>query len=88
MEAGTGKLLKVGTVAPDFQAVTPDGKTVRLSDYRGKVVILDFWATWCGPCKVEIPTLVDLQKKYANDLVVLGMSVDDPVEKLPPFAEK
>ncbi len=63
-----------------------NGVDVKLSSFKGKVIVLNFWATWCGPCKVEIPALVDLQKQYANDVVVLGMSVDDPVEKLKPFA--
>lgn len=65
-----------------------NGGDVKLSSFKGKVIVLNFWATWCGPCKVEIPTLVELQKQYANDVVVLGLSVDDPVEKLPPFAQK
>jgi len=63
-----------------------NGVDVKLSSFKGKVIVLNFWATWCGPCKIEIPTLVELQKKYAKDVVVLGMSVDDPVEKLKPFA--
>lgn len=63
-----------------------NGVDVTLSSFKGKVIVLNFWATWCGPCKVEIPTLVELQKQYARDVVVLGMSVDDPVEKLKPFA--
>jgi peroxiredoxin len=65
------------------------GKNVNLAAYKGKVIILDFWATWCGPCKVEIPGFVDLQSRYKDKgLVVLGVSVDDPIEKLKPFADQ
>jgi len=67
-----------GKVAPDFELTSLDGKRVKLSDYRGKAVLLNFWATWCSPCKVEMPWFVDLQKKYGNDgLVVLGVAMDD-----------
>ena len=65
------------------------GKDVNLAAYKGKVIVLDFWATWCGPCKLEIPGFVDLQSKYRDrGLVVLGLSVDDPIEKLKPFADR
>ena len=68
----------VGTVAPDFTLTTLDGKQVKLSDYRGKAVLLNFWATWCGPCKVEIPWFMDLEKQYSSQgLVVLGVAMDD-----------
>jgi cytochrome c biogenesis protein CcmG/thiol:disulfide interchange protein DsbE len=63
--------------APDFVLTDSTGKVVRLSDYRGKVVLLNFWATWCAPCKAEVPWFVDLQRKYSDDLVVLGVSFDD-----------
>jgi peroxiredoxin len=68
-----------GQQAPDFELQdVSTGKTVKLSDYRGKAVLLNFWATWCPPCKIEIPWFVDLQKQYANDgLVVLGVAMDD-----------
>ena len=63
--------------APDFALKDPDGKEVKLSDYKGKVVILDFWATWCPPCREGIPDLVSIQSKYKNNLVVIGISLDD-----------
>ena len=68
----------IGAVAPDFTLATIDGKKVKLSDYRGKAVLLNFWATWCGPCKVEIPWFMDLEKQYGpQGLVVLGVAMDD-----------
>jgi peroxiredoxin len=64
------------------------GKNVSLSDFKGKVILLDFWATWCVPCKFEIPGFVELQRKYGKDgLQVIGVSVDDTLEKLQPFVE-
>ena len=63
-----------------------NGVDVKLESFKGKVILVNFWATWCGPCKEEIPWLVELQQQYADDLVVLGLSVDDPVEKLKPYA--
>ena len=67
-----------GKPAPDFMAVDSSGVNVRLSDFRGKVVVLNFWATWCAPCNVETPWLVELQKKYEDaGLLILGASLDD-----------
>ncbi|MFN2476416.1 MAG: TlpA family protein disulfide reductase [Chthoniobacterales bacterium] len=64
--------------APDWQLKDLDGKSVKLSDFKGKVVILNFWATWCPPCRKEIPTFVSLQKQYAdNGLVIVGVSLDE-----------
>jgi len=69
---------KNGSVAPDFELKSLDGKQVRLSDYRGKAVLLNFWATWCAPCKIEMPWFVDLQKQYASQgLQVIGVAMDD-----------
>jgi thiol-disulfide isomerase/thioredoxin len=63
--------------APGWSLKDVDGKPVDLSEFKGKVVILDFWATWCPPCRTEIPGYIALQKKYAADgLVVIGVSVD------------
>jgi cytochrome c biogenesis protein CcmG/thiol:disulfide interchange protein DsbE len=74
--AEEGKVL-VGP-APDFRLEDISGKSLSLNDVKGKVVIVDFWATWCGPCLMSIPELVDLQEKYkAKGLVIVGISVDD-----------
>jgi len=76
-------------VAPDFALQSLDGKTVRLSDYRGKPVVLNFWATWCGPCKIEMPWFVDFQKEYGpTGLQFLGVAMDDASTKdIAEFAE-
>jgi thiol-disulfide isomerase/thioredoxin len=64
--------------APAWELKDPDGKVVKSSDFLGKVVILDFWATWCAPCKAEIPGFIALQKQYGDEgLVVVGVSLDD-----------
>lgn len=64
--------------APEFALKDADGRTVRLSDYRGKVVLLNFWATWCGPCKIEIPWFNEFQQQHRErGLVVLGISMDE-----------
>ena len=79
---------KPKTAPLDFVVKDMNGADVKLADYKGKVVMLNFWATWCGPCRAEIPALVELQDKYADQLVVLGLSVDDTAEKLRPYAEE
>lgn len=69
-------------IAPDFTLQSPDGKTVRLADFRGKAVLLNFWATWCSPCKIEMPWFVELQKQYGPDgLQVVGVAMDDASPK-------
>jgi peroxiredoxin len=65
-------------MAPDFALKDVDGRTVRLSDYKGKVVVRDFWATWCGPCKVEVPWFSEFETKNKDrGFAVLGVDMDD-----------
>ena len=79
LEGGTPRpLVDVGVLAPDFVSLDIDGRERRLSDYRGKIVLLDFWTWWCGPCRDEAPRLADLYRRYhASGLEILGVSPDE-----------
>jgi len=66
--------------APDFKVKDLDGKDLSLEAAKGKVVLLNFWATWCGPCRAEIPSLIELQNRYKDRLQIIGMVVDDDDE--------
>jgi thiol-disulfide isomerase/thioredoxin len=63
--------------APSFKLTGLDGKPVTLADSRGKVILLNFWATWCGPCRAEIPSLIELQNRYKDRLQIIGLADDD-----------
>ncbi len=78
----------VGDNAPSFELAGDGGSGARLEDYRGKYVLLNFWATWCAPCVEEVPSLNSLQREFeANGLVVLGVSVDENKEAYDQFLE-
>ena len=79
----------VGKMAPlNFTLKDMNGADVRLSSFKGKIILLNFWATWCHPCKEEIPDLIALQTEYKDDLVVLGFSIDDKPDELKEYAAK
>lgn len=78
----------VGRQAPNFQLKDFENKTVRLSEYRGKVVLLNFWASWCAPCQAEMPVFAKWQKQYAGKLQVLGISMDDDLSHAKSAARK
>jgi cytochrome c biogenesis protein CcmG, thiol:disulfide interchange protein DsbE len=72
------KAASSGSAAPNFTVTDIDGRKLTLSDYKGKVVLLDFWATWCTPCRAEIPHFVEMQNKYGpQGFQVVGISMDD-----------
>jgi peroxiredoxin len=86
--ADTAKKVE-GTANLDLVFKDMNGAEVRLADYKGKVILLNVWATWCGPCELEIPELIEAYSKYKDKgVVVLGLSLDDPAETLRAYAPK
>jgi thiol-disulfide isomerase/thioredoxin len=89
MKVGTAKA-DAGAPAPELSLKGLDGKDINLSQYRGKVVLVNFWATWCEPCRFEIPWLIEMQQKYgAKGFTVLGVAMDDEGRSVvAPFVDK
>ena len=87
---GSAKGQLIGNVAPNFVLQTLDGKNLKLSDLRGKAVLLNFWATYCGPCKIEMPWFVELQKEYGpQGFQIVGVANDDAsAEDIAKFAKE
>ncbi|SIR98812.1 TlpA disulfide reductase family protein [Peribacillus simplex] len=79
--------LKIGAKAPNFSLNTLDGKQVELSDYKGKKVMLNFWATWCPPCKKEMPDMEEYAQQAGDDVVVLAVNID-PENDVQAFVEE
>jgi cytochrome c biogenesis protein CcmG/thiol:disulfide interchange protein DsbE len=86
----SGSSAELNAAAPDFTLKDLAGRNISLSDYKGKVVLLEFWATWCPPCKASVPALIELKKKYEQKgFIVIGVSIDsdsDSSEKVRQFS--
>ena len=77
----------VGYPAPDFTALTLDGGTLRLRDLRGRPVLLNFWATWCEPCRVEMPALQRVHEAYGDRVAIVGVNLQEPADVVRTFVE-
>ncbi|HUF38291.1 MAG TPA: redoxin domain-containing protein [Anaerolineales bacterium] len=80
--------IAIGERAPDFEAVNLSGDRIALSDLNGKVVLLNFWATWCTPCRIEMPYLQARHERYPEDLAVVGVDFDEPEPLVRSFADE
>ena len=87
---GVAAKLNLGEPAPDFELTTLDDKTISLASLRGKVVLLDFWATWCGPCVVDLPTLIDVHSRFGgrSDFIMISISLDWDESRLRDFVKE
>lgn len=89
--ADYGYIVKIGQQVPDFSMETSEGKTVKMSDLKGKIVMLQFTASWCGVCRKEMPHIeADIWKKYKDNknFVLYGIDLDEPVEKVQAFSKQ
>jgi peroxiredoxin len=88
--ASHGYIVKVGDIAPDFETVLHDSTTFKLSDNRGKIVMLQFTASWCGVCRKEMPFIEDeiWQKLKNKDFILIGIDRDEPIEKVKEFIDQ
>jgi thiol-disulfide isomerase/thioredoxin len=80
--------LQIGDMAPDFSVLLLNGETFTLSDYRGKMIVLDFWATWCGPCVEKMPTIQILSEQYESSVIFVGMNVGEDSDLVQDFINK
>ena len=79
---------QINAPAPDFELKSLTGEKKHLADYQGKVVVLNFWATWCGPCKDEMPFFQEIYERYGSEIAVLAVNNQETVDKVSPFVEE
>jgi thiol-disulfide isomerase/thioredoxin len=87
-DAGQADIPQVGQLAPDFQYTMPDGTIHKLSELRGKKVLVNFWATWCGPCRSEMPDLQKALNEAGDAVIVLGVNKAQELKEIAPFADE
>lgn len=87
-QSGATGVARVGEQAPPFTARSLDGGTVSLEDFRGRVVVLNFWATWCGPCRVEMPEFERYQARLGDRVAILGVNMQEPPTLVAPFVRQ
>jgi thiol-disulfide isomerase/thioredoxin len=75
-------IVEIGAPAPSFELEDLQGRKVSLEQYRGKIVLLDFWATWCAPCRRSMPVLERLQKEFPKDMVLLAINLQEPADEV------
>ncbi len=85
---GESDSVQVGKPAPEFQLTDLGGSKVSLSQFRGKIVLLDFWATWCQPCRESMPEMENLQKKYSSQLTLLAINVSEAPDEVRSFLQR
>ena len=87
-DEGVREAPEVGAIAPGFTLTDTDGNQVSLADHRGKVVLINFWATWCPPCRQEMPGINDRYRQHQGNLEVLAIDNDEPLELVSDFQEE
>lgn len=88
-EIGSNQKIEIGMSAPNFTLKSLEGERISLLDFKGKVVLLDFWATWCPPCRFSIPALIKIQKKFKEkNFAVLGINIDENRKLVPRFVRR
>ena len=87
-EVDSGDAPQVNNPAPDFELENLTGEIKHLSDYQGKVVVLNFWATWCGPCTYEMPFFQEIYESYASEIAVLAVNNQESIDRVSPFVEE
>ena len=87
-EVDSGDMPQVNTPAPDFELENLTGEIKHLSEYQGRVVVLNFWATWCGPCTYEMPFFQEIYESYESEIAVLAVNNQESVDRVSPFVEE